>query len=299
MLDAETLEVSVRAEHQSFGATSDNNPTISRISPSVVNFLMVGCQRCGSTWVDTALREHPQIYLPANKQTYFFDSTYARGLDWYLSHFENATSEHKAVGEIATGYCLTESIPRVAEHFPHVKLMMSVRNPTERAYSYFQSRSVKFGWKTMHEAVEDQPDILERGQYIDQIQGLLEHYDRERLLLLFYDDLKTNDRRYLKTILRHLEVNEHFESSKIGQLVQVTMYPKLRRNLRRVGMAPLIDLVSKSPLGDVLRARLKQSNVRRYAPMDEKTQRYLDDHYRSYNRQLAEFAGRDLAHWGT
>ena len=42
--------------------TSDPNPdSPPAISPDRVGFLMVGCQRCGTTWVDGALREHPEL----------------------------------------------------------------------------------------------------------------------------------------------------------------------------------------------------------------------------------------------
>ena len=47
-----------------------------------ITFLMVGCQRCGSTWLYEALKEHPEIYLPAEKQTHFFDESYDNGMDW-------------------------------------------------------------------------------------------------------------------------------------------------------------------------------------------------------------------------
>ena len=76
-----------------------------------ITFLMVGCQRCGTTWVDAALREHPEIYLPQQKQSYFFDRNYDRGMDWYLRNFEGVNTEHKAVGEVATGYSLPGAVP--------------------------------------------------------------------------------------------------------------------------------------------------------------------------------------------
>ena len=108
----------------------------------MVNFFMVGCPRCGTTWVHAALKDHPQIYLPPQKQTYFFDVNYDEGLDWYLANYEGVTDSHKAVGEIATGYSLPHALPRLAEHFPHDKIMLAMRNPSERAYSFYQSRAV-------------------------------------------------------------------------------------------------------------------------------------------------------------
>lgn len=262
-------------------------------------FLMVGCQRCGSTWVDQALRGHPEIYLPPQKQTYFFDQGYGNGIDWYLDNFAAATPTQKAVGEVATGYCLPHAIPRMAAHLPGVKLIMSMRNPTDRAYSFYQSRSTRFGWQSFEEATAADPEILARGRYIEQIELLIGHYPRERLLLLFYDDLWADDRAYLASILRFLEVDESFESAAFGRMVQVTLYPQLRRHLNRLGLGGAIDQVSKRPLGDFLRRRLKASGARRYPPMPPELRARLVAHFRPLNDRLAAFTGRDLGHWNS
>ena len=61
---------------------------------------------------------------------------------------------------------------------------MVMRNPVDRADSNFQSRQTESGWSSFEQAIETDPDLLERGQYIDQIEGLLQFYDRSQLLLL-------------------------------------------------------------------------------------------------------------------
>ena len=95
---------------------------------TVITFFMIGCQRCGTSWTDAALRDHPQVFLPKMKQSYFFDRNYKNGIDWYMERFKEIEPQQKAVGEIATGYCLPESVPRLAKHFPDVKLLMVMRN---------------------------------------------------------------------------------------------------------------------------------------------------------------------------
>ncbi len=262
-----------------------------------LTFLMAGCQRCGSTWVDKALRGHPEIFLPERKQTYFFDETYHKGIDWYLDQFTAVRPEHKAVGEISTGYCLPHAVPRMAAHFPDIRVMMAVRNPAERAYSYFQSRSVHHGWPDFETAVAAEPAILERGRYIEQIEALLEHYPRDRLLLLFYDDLKRDDGAYLRSILEFLGVDPDYRSPRLGQVVQTAAFPKLRRRMRRLGLEPVMDRVSASPAGDWLRRRIKKAGGSRYRVMPADLRARLVDYYAPYNERLAAFAGRDLSHW--
>ncbi len=258
---------------------------------------MVGCPRCGTTWVHAALKDHPQIYLPQQKQTYFFDVNYDKGLDWYLANFDGVTDSHLGVGEIATGYSLPHALPRLAEHFPHVKVMLAMRNPSERAYSFFQSRAVVQGWGSLSDAANEQPEILTQGRYIDQIDMLKDYYPDDRILLLFYDDLHNDDRAYLRSILRFLNVDDTWQSPQLGRMVQVAAFPRLRRTLRGLGMSPMLDIISRSGLGDLIRKQLKSRNVRRYAPMDPETREFLNDYYRPYNLRLQEYSGRDLSAW--
>lgn len=263
-----------------------------------ITFLMIGTQRGGTTWVDKALREHPEIHLPPKKQTYFFDSNYDNGLDWYLRQYGEIGSDKKAVGEIATDYCLESPFQEMAKTFPDIKILLSVRNPTERAHSYYQSRKSQFGWSTFDEAVEDDPRILKRGHYVEIIERILSSYPKDRFLLLFFDDLQSDDRGYLRSILEFLEVDPNYESPALGRKVQVSAFTRTRRVMSRIGGQSLVDFVSQSWVGDRLRAYLRHKDAQNVVHMDPNIKRFLDDYYRPLNQELATFADRSLAHWG-
>lgn len=247
--------------------------------------------------MDAALREHPAVFLPEKKQSYFFDRNYEQGLEWYLENFAEAGEEHAVVGEVATGYCLVEAIPRMAQDFGHAKLIMTMRHPVERAYSYFLTRQEQEGWADFRAALDDGDDLKARGRYIEQIEKLLEFYPREQLLLLFYDDLSKDDAGYLRSILEFLGVNAEFESSQIGQTKNAALFPKLRRRLHQVGLKPLLRVLSKSPVGTYVRKAKKKSGKRGYAAMPEEIRAELVEYFRPYNERLSELTGRDLSEW--
>ncbi len=268
-------------------------------SPPALNltFLMIGCQRCGSTWIDAALREHPEVYLPAQKQTYFFDRNYDRGIDWYLGEFKHVGTEHRAVGEVATGYCLPEAIGRVALHLPDVKLLMTMRHPVERAYSNFKTRRAEQGWASFEAAVEADPDLLERGRYIEQVEAALEHYPREQLLLLLYDDLDRDDRAFLRLILEFIEVNPDFESNQFGQRRNAAMFPRVRGVMRSVGLGSTLRAISDSRVGDVVRRANKRRRRKGSDPIAPATRQRLIEYYQPLNDRLSALMGRNLEHW--
>lgn len=109
------------------------------------NFLIVGAQKAGTSWLAAALRQHPDIFV-ADEEVHFFDKehNWAKGVKWYEQHFDDADDE-TAVGEKTpdyfwTGYEGTEGhLPDVHENvyevLPDAKLLVVLRDPVERAIS--------------------------------------------------------------------------------------------------------------------------------------------------------------------
>ncbi|RYJ02932.1 MAG: sulfotransferase, partial [Actinomycetales bacterium] len=52
-------------------------------------FLCIGAQKCGTTWLASAVAQHPEVGTGRKKELHFFDqrAAYERGLDWYESQF--------------------------------------------------------------------------------------------------------------------------------------------------------------------------------------------------------------------
>ena len=61
--------------------------------PRNPNFIYIGPDKAGSSWLHDVLIEHPQVFMTPAKDLYFFDRYYDKGLDWYAAHFEKATDE--------------------------------------------------------------------------------------------------------------------------------------------------------------------------------------------------------------
>ena len=82
-------------------------------------FLFVGADKCGSTWLFKVLQQHPQCFVPAAKDIYFFDRYYGRGLQWYASFFSSAPRSARAIGELSHDYLYSEqAAERIASTLP-------------------------------------------------------------------------------------------------------------------------------------------------------------------------------------
>ena len=124
----------------------------------------------------------------------------------------------------------------------------------------------------------------------------MQFYDKSNVLFMLYDDLHFDDKKYLDTILEFLEVDSTLENKLIGQRKNAAMFPILRKWLHRLGLKPVVNLMSKSWIGDSVR-RSRKNKGKAYEPMNDSTKEKLAAHYLPYNERLSTFLQRDLTAW--
>ena len=101
----------------------------------MIDFIGLGAQKAGTSWVYACLYEHPEIHAPIKELHFFSRDRFSKGKDWYESHFSHR-KEGQKVGEFSTSYLYSKETPeRIKELYPEVKLIAIVRNPVTRAYS--------------------------------------------------------------------------------------------------------------------------------------------------------------------
>lgn len=173
------------------------------------NFLFLGPDKCGSTWLHDVLSTHPQVHLTPAKDTYFFDREFSRGLSWYERQFSGARPEHLVVGEICHDYLFDEAAAdRIAEILPDAKLMICLRDPAERAFSAYLNltRHGQFDG-TFEDALDTVPELLDHGRYGLHIQRYLNRFDRDQVFVAQFDDLRADPQRFLDTVTQFLGVS--------------------------------------------------------------------------------------------
>ena len=99
-------------------ATSVNEPRItgskrnSENTKANPNFIIIGGQKCSTTWLFKLLSQHPQIFIPESKELNFYNKrfNYVKGIEWYRNQFKDYSGE-KAVGECTPNYLWTSNDP--------------------------------------------------------------------------------------------------------------------------------------------------------------------------------------------
>lgn len=175
------------------------------------NFLVLGGQRCGTTWLFRCMEEHPEILLPKQKDLAFFDKNPDKGIQWYLDQFSSVQNE-KAIGEISPEYISSDDCPKlIKEYFPDIRLVLSMRNPVERMFSEYSMRK-RCGreYKEFAQAVSEDYSYVTKGLYFRHISRYLEFFPREAMCLVKYDDICSSPLEQLKKIFSFLDVDTGF-----------------------------------------------------------------------------------------
>jgi hypothetical protein len=230
------------------------------------NFLVVGAQRCGTTWLHENLRTHPDVFLPATKELNFFSdikSSWSKGFDWYFNQFSGA-EKYKAIGEITPEYFVDPyAAERIEAALGNIKIICILRAPVERAYSSYKKGLRELNWNcSFEDFMENDIDFsVKRGLYAPQLERYLSIFGKENVLVLSYDQIDREPHEFLRSVYRFIGVDETYQSpllensfnvgSSGGLLIRVVV--KTRNIIYRLpGGRALIKAVQRTKLGNYL-----------------------------------------------
>ncbi len=162
-----------------------------------VSLFHLGPPKTATTWVYHCLREHPQICTSKIDSIHYFDMHYVRGADWYDAQFEGTCGDNVVRFDPTYSYiCSPRAIQRIAEYNPEARLIVCLRDPVERAFSHYWHVK-KQGGTTMPFAdvlrhYNNYATWLEHGFIGIGLKTILDHFPRNQLYVMMYDDLKNN-----------------------------------------------------------------------------------------------------------
>jgi hypothetical protein len=202
------------------------------------DFLIIGAQKCGTTFLYQLLVQHPRVKSAFLKEVHYFDLNFAKGDNWYRSNFplQMRNTRKYITGEASPYYLFhPHAAKRASMVVPDAKLITLLRNPVDRAYSHYQHQVKRVPGKaretlTFEEAIEAEDRILpaevsnllqdeyyqspshrtrsylSRGIYVDQLLVWSSFFPRRRMLVLKSEDLFDDTTNALERVLDFLEI---------------------------------------------------------------------------------------------
>lgn len=269
-------------------------------------FLVIGAQKCGTTWLAKMICQHPEVSAAHRKELHFFDKTYNynKGLHWYEEQFTvSATS--RAIGEFTPNYFWTSedekeineasgtrNIPKlVHDAYPDIKLIVCLRNPVARAISayYHHIRNGRLKPNQRISDVFNYYGIESMGYYDVHLSNWLKYYPLENFLFLIYEEDINDENKKLtvKKVFQHLGVNDEFEPSEIFSKYN---YQNTHFEMRLRHYPPII----RNILSRALPEKIKMSKIWQIT-VQEHEKETLEKKFEPHNKQLEELIGRKLS----
>ena len=274
---------------------------------SFPDFLVIGAQRAGTSLLHQILLAQPDVYVPVQrKEVHYFDRYFARGPEWYQSYFPaaDAVDRYRAIGEITPDYLATAEVPaRIRALLPACRLIAILRNPVDRAYSWYQyARRTRDERRDFETFLREEPAALDWGRYHRHLQRYLALFPREALLVLVYEELVRDPATELGRLARFLGIGTiQADPDLLGQRINPSELPRFRRGFalaRRAGA-----LLTRHDLNWPVRAA-KRLGVRRWfgrtapaAGLTSADRERLAAFYADDVRELGGLLQRDFDIW--
>src|ERR1700730_1891318 len=216
-----------------------------------VDFVIGGTQKGGTSALDSFLRQHPEICMPATKkELHFFDREEDdRDYKKYHANFQ-PKPEHRVIGEASPIYMYWETAPyRIWSYNPKMKWILALRNPVERAFSAWNMETKRGTEKlSFKEAIEKEPErcrealplqhrvysYIDRGFYAHQVRRLFNIFGKNNCLVLLNEDLRTDHLATLRKVFQFLNVDRSLapaQTSVFEQDYDHTLDPELHARL--------------------------------------------------------------------
>lgn len=280
---------------------------------SLPNFIGIGGQKCASTWIYDILAGHPEVCLSKNKELDFFSNYWDRGFEWYQAQFESGLAAQAiVVGEVSPSYLYDMDAPlRVRQYDRDMKIIVTLRNPVERAYSNHKHNIrqgfVFSGDLTFESSLQTNPTYIEHGLYAAHLQHWYESFPKDQILVVFFDDIVNAPSSVALTVYRFLGIDDGYVSSAFGKKSNESVavanvglalrIDQLRKSINGVGMTWVWVLFRGLGLRWLYR-RLNTRNIEQAIPgMRPETRAYLNSLYLDDISNTERLLGRDLAAW--
>jgi len=244
------------------------------------DFIIVGGMKCGTTVLWHNLNNHPDITMINNpedpKKTsteirFWNDGkphrTWRKGMEWYTSLFPDGVC-----GEKCANYIEDKNVfQRLSIHSPDTKIIMCIREPSDRAYSEYQMQlhTQKGKHKNGFEKAMHNKGYLKRGQYYNMINNnVLPYFDKDKIHICIQEKMMNNTNDEINKIYEFLSLPKHEID-----IAEINSADKDKK----------IDIYKKWST--------------KYSKMSDVSRKTLKKYYKNHNENLFDFIGYRIEEW--
>lgn len=285
----------------------------------LVNHILIGAGRSGTTTFTDYLVAHPSINSSLIKEVIYFsiDEHYSKG-EQYLHSFFNQTLNLK-INSTSDTYLLTNKVAaqRIKTYNSNMKISIILRDPTERAYSsyiYGKNNGHDKSNSSFIESLKREKEIISKDSIVDitnlchfynslyykHINMWMQYFPKNQLFICTTNQLKNNPKQLFNDLANFLAVDKSGFNLKVETKNKASA-PKnkaihqflINRNhpLRKIVRVPLqAPLIKKLFLKANIVEKIKEANRKElnYQPMSEEERQFADNYFKKDKELLKQ-----------
>lgn len=213
-----------------------------------LDFVVVGAQKCATTWLYDCLNEHREFTLrdSKNEDFYFGGEAFnnSGGIEWYFSQFSKKNPQNK-FGCVSVEYIEDSNITSsLFDLNNELKVIFSLRNPFNRlvsAYKWYVRKAFipdlplneglkllldHYNSRVSNDNSEFYKDLIERSFYSYKIARFLKYFPKGQIKVILYDDIQDNPYSIVSNLYNFLGADSSFIPNCI------TTIPKLNSDIK-------------------------------------------------------------------
>ena len=298
------------------------------------DFLLVGAAKGATSSLHFYLDQHPQIRMPAVKESWFFSfvdhpPSYASpgGLSGVVSRLEDyaglfaGADPAQKLGDASPSYLYTheDAIRNIRATYPperlaDLRIIISLREPVSRAFSQYWTFKRYDHEPLSFEEATDENIIASRlrdnwnifydytgfGRYYQQVKAYLDAFGSERVLVLLYDDIQRDPAGACQAIFRFIGVDADFVPNVRVKYNNMTGEARVKWPVRlltsRNPVKRLLAAIIPKPLRQAILYGVGKLLLRR-GDLRPATRQALTRAFSTDIEKLEALIGRDLSHW--
>jgi len=282
------------------------------------NFMIIGVAKAGTTSLHYYLDQHPQVFMCPLKGSNFFGYEDACAWKWtdegdppLLQHFQATSfaayeamfagaSTELAIGEASPQYfrCPTAA-QRIRECIPNVKLVASLRNPADRAFSGFLMRTRRGeAVENLYKELTPEASHVKESFYYKRLKRYFDIFPRPQIKILIFEEFKQDPAKAMVELYEFLGVDANCVPDTSTRHNPAAV-PKSRL-LNRLFYHPALIRTAKSLLpesGQRIVKGVREQNLKKPPQFPADLRTNLLDLYRADIHKLEALLDRDLSFW--
>jgi hypothetical protein len=174
--------------------------------------VVIGGMKCGTSSLYQMFKEVDEVCLSKFKEPSFFTKRTKNGINWYKNQFE-ATDKTKYLMDVSPSYSKIHLFPNcpkmIHDYDSDTKVIYLVRDPLDRIISniYHDLLRGRLTRDQIQSLLVSDENYIKTSAYMSQILPYLELFGEKNILILQFEEFKSNMTAFNKKIADFLELD--------------------------------------------------------------------------------------------